>query len=473
MLINNQNLITPIPPPNFNHLNQSDRLINGVKRLNDKLVDMDEVIDAVKQVRDDFSDLYERLKKIELNQNTFMKNANDILLQISQDHKKSSVDSTSTSQSFVPTNKWIKEANSLKCDSFNKFNPSLNIINDVASDLYEREKRKNFIIIFGILESKSSNKIEQNEHDKDIVSKIFQSIGYDSKSFIYFNRFKNKVKQSNRASPLRVKLSPDIDRYELIKNCFKLAKTRFSSISISPDLTPAEQLKFKQLKELMIMKNKELNLNKDNEFKYIVDQKLEGLKLMKINNEMINKNKNHVQISRPTQQFNLNKQLQQTHHIKQFNTNQKINKQPLPVNSFNFTSKQNIQNQTKPNSNDESLKSKEDKAKSPVQIFATPNLVVPNLVKEKIQNNSLINGSKNKRKLSKTPLTANLKDSENEYEIENSQNKKKSRSRSSASVSRKQLNISTEFKTPKAQLEAKQNKILSPNRVENSENENL
>lgn len=85
----------------------------------------------------------------------------------------------------------------------------------------------------------------------------------------------------------------------------------------------------------------------------------------------------------------------------------------------------------------------------------------------------MINGSKNKRKLSKTPLTANLKDSENEYEIENSQNNKKSRSRSSASVSRKQLNISTEFKTPKAQLEPKQNKILTPNRVENSENENL
>lgn len=355
MLINNQNLITPIPPPNFNHLNQSDRLINGVKRLNDKLVDMDEVIDAVKQLRDDFSDLYGRLKKIELNQNTFMKNANDILLQISQDHKKSSVDSTSTSQSFVPTNKWIKEANSLKCDSFNKFNPSLNIINDVASDLYEREKRKNFIIIFGILESKSSNKIEQNEHDKEIVSKIFQSIGYDSKSFIYFNRFKNKVKQSNRPSPLRVKLSPDIDRYELIKNCFKQAKTRFSSISISPDLTPAEQLKFKQLKELMIMKNKELNLNKDNEFKYIVDQKLEGLKLMKINNEMINKNKNHVQISRPTQQFNLNKQLQQTHHIKQINTNQKINKQPLPGNAKTF---KNINKILTPAQNNEQALSK-------------------------------------------------------------------------------------------------------------------
>ncbi|CAF0999378.1 unnamed protein product [Brachionus calyciflorus] len=117
MLINNQNLITPRPPLNFNNPNQSDRLINGVKRLNDRMVDTDEVINAVKQQKDDFSDL---------------------------------------------------------C--------------------------------------------------------------------------------SNRPSPLRVKLSPDIDRYHLIKNCYKLSKTRFSSISISPDLTLVEQQNFQITREIFYKK---------------------------------------------------------------------------------------------------------------------------------------------------------------------------------------------------------------------------
>ncbi|CAF1069925.1 unnamed protein product [Brachionus calyciflorus] len=158
-------------------------------------------------------------------------------------------------------------------------NLKFDLINEVAFDMHQREWRKHSLVLFGIEESISSESSHNN--DQETVESLMAMLGVQKRSIKSIKRFTNLPK----SRPIRVLFSQNINCSVIIKNAFKLSRTKYEKISICHDLTPAEQHKLKKLKEIRDIKNAELKSDVD--FKYVIDRnslKLKQIKIVKSNN---------------------------------------------------------------------------------------------------------------------------------------------------------------------------------------------
>jgi hypothetical protein len=138
----------------------------------------------------------------------------------------------------------------------------INIINIIANETKEREKRENNLVIFGLKDSKEVDKIEAIEEDKKPINSIMQKLNVKV-------TIKNVIKlKSNKGfnAPFVVILNDKSERNSVLKNAKELKKDKdYEKIFINPDLTESERYKSKLLRDDCKIKN---NANSDTENYY-------------------------------------------------------------------------------------------------------------------------------------------------------------------------------------------------------------
>lgn len=122
------------------------------------------------------------------------------------------------------------------------------VINEVVADLNERKERENNVIVFGLNEKITSESLLENlRMDKTKVKKK------------HTLRMK---KTTSTSDPVVIEFNSREDRNEMLRKARVLRKSDdpdMTRIFVNPDLTLAERVKEKQLREERNKKNKELD----------------------------------------------------------------------------------------------------------------------------------------------------------------------------------------------------------------------
>jgi hypothetical protein len=108
----------------------------------------------------------------------------------------------------------------------------MNIINIIANETKDREKRENNLVIFGLKESKEVDKIKAIEEDKKSINSIMQKLNVKL-------TIKNVIKlKSNKGfnAPFVVISNDKSERNSVLKNAKELKKDKdYEKIFINPD----------------------------------------------------------------------------------------------------------------------------------------------------------------------------------------------------------------------------------------------
>lgn len=143
----------------------------------------------------------------------------------------------------------------------------LDVLEDTANEVREREKRKNNIIIFGIKISEKVEAKDRIEEDKNKIIKIFEFLKVADVEVDKVIRFKNgKEDRQNgkeKIPPVLVVLKKETDKFRILKVARELKNSNeFSNVFINSDQTLAERTSYLELKKLKDQKQAEETENK-------------------------------------------------------------------------------------------------------------------------------------------------------------------------------------------------------------------
>lgn len=123
--------------------------------------------------------------------------------------------------------------------------PPTTLVNAVAADVRQRQKRESNVVIFGIPSPKSEN------DDKEFTQELFRKLCSSDKKIVKIHRFKAKA-SSLREPPVVVELNSKVDRDEILKNAKSLkneTSSKFAKVYINPDLTYVQRMEAKRVRE--------------------------------------------------------------------------------------------------------------------------------------------------------------------------------------------------------------------------------
>lgn len=124
---------------------------------------------------------------------------------------------------------------------------------EVISEIENRNLRKSNLVIFGIQEDNSLTTEQRKEYDETFVTKVFKHLLPESDFAINHNFRLGKFDSTkNTSRPTKVIFSNSTIPHLAIKNAFKLKDhTEYKNLSISFDKTPKQQEQYKKLKEVL------------------------------------------------------------------------------------------------------------------------------------------------------------------------------------------------------------------------------
>ena len=154
----------------------------------------------------------------------------------------------------------------------------LDLINGIALENKEREKKKKNLIIFGANESNDIENNNNSEKDGEQVKNIFTIIDIDFEKVKTIMRF-NKSKRGSNPATILVELKDAKDRYNILKKARKLKEhSEYNKVFINPDLTLSQRDLGKKLRDERNMRNLE---NKDKTYTFVIRSD----KVIKIRNQ--------------------------------------------------------------------------------------------------------------------------------------------------------------------------------------------
>ena len=125
----------------------------------------------------------------------------------------------------------------------------IEVMNSVATEQIERNKRKPRLIMFGLSVQAPKNNRSSEVVDREQAEKILESINTDVSQIKKCHRLK-AYDASNKISPIILTLNDNVNRNSILalaKNLYKNEANR--NIYINPDLTEAERYLEKQLRD--------------------------------------------------------------------------------------------------------------------------------------------------------------------------------------------------------------------------------
>lgn len=127
---------------------------------------------------------------------------------------------------------------------------NLTIAEDIISEVMEREKRRNNLIIFNLPEMERATRIEQTAADTASVQDIFTYLGVSTEVSNPVRLGKYDPTSIQRKRPLRITLPSTTVINEVLRGNKKIKQMeRFKSVVINKDKTPNQLRFFKSVKE--------------------------------------------------------------------------------------------------------------------------------------------------------------------------------------------------------------------------------
>ena len=175
---------------------------------------------------------------------------------------------------MAKTNSKMKQVEDKTCTS------SDNVKTSVLSEIQEQKNRKNNIVIYNLAECASEDATERNSHDKTQFNQLLQTIGLSDDANDQIATIRRLGQRSNTSDtvpqdinapvnsespidthtqepeqlqlkprPLLVSFKVNQPRKDILFNAKKLANTNLKHVSICPDLTKAQQIEDRLLRE--------------------------------------------------------------------------------------------------------------------------------------------------------------------------------------------------------------------------------
>ena len=133
----------------------------------------------------------------------------------------------------------------------------MNMINVVADENKERNKKEKNIIVFGLEESKKDSITEKKEEDMNQVNKICEILSLQNADVE--GVFRLNAKDKEKPKPLVMVLKNKEARNKFLFAAKNLkSSSEHKSVFLCPDLTEAQRLKYKQLVKIRNEKNDKL-----------------------------------------------------------------------------------------------------------------------------------------------------------------------------------------------------------------------
>ncbi|CAF0916009.1 unnamed protein product [Brachionus calyciflorus] len=149
-------------------------------------------------------------------------------------------------QEQTPLRSWISVASQavaqIEGKKVDRPQEQIEVLNSVVCEQKERERRKKYIIVFGVPMSSKTTQEGQVADDKGFIERAFKAIKIDVKKIKNIRRFKPNP-NLNRPPPILIQLNGDSDRPFILRAAKELRKfSEYSGIYINPDLTEAERI---------------------------------------------------------------------------------------------------------------------------------------------------------------------------------------------------------------------------------------
>ena len=136
-----------------------------------------------------------------------------------------------------------------------------NVVNAVVSDLKERQTREKNIVIYGLAEPiESGEDSSAKDKDRTSVENVLKIVGINTENIKI-----HRLKSNKKPSPVVVELVNKTARDEALRGAKVLRENeQFNGIYINPDLTLAERIEAKELRDERNRLNKDLKDKKEN-----------------------------------------------------------------------------------------------------------------------------------------------------------------------------------------------------------------
>lgn len=144
----------------------------------------------------------------------------------------------------------------LKVDEISKGNSSSHESFDIClSEVEDRLRRKNNLVVFGLRESPDSNNSNMHEADVTILKSLFSNL-CTTKSIGTIQTWRLGVFSSSRSKPrpIKVRLPFDICSSQIRQSFMEMKKLsqlppEFTHLSLAPDRTKYQQLEYQRVKK--------------------------------------------------------------------------------------------------------------------------------------------------------------------------------------------------------------------------------
>lgn len=145
-----------------------------------------------------------------------------------------------------------------KSPSVTAQNDTHKVINAVVANMNERKARENNLVIFGASVSTEASETDHDKRDFELINQVLSAVGIESNKMVKKHRLKSKPNNS-KPPPIIVQLSSAEARQLALRNARQLRDIdKFKGVFIGPDLTLAERIEAKELRQKRNQLNREL-----------------------------------------------------------------------------------------------------------------------------------------------------------------------------------------------------------------------
>jgi hypothetical protein len=133
----------------------------------------------------------------------------------------------------------------------------LDMLNCMATEQKQRDKRQKNLVIFGLPSSAKTDATEKQADDVNAVQGLLEKLSIEKGKLVRCFRLKSRIPE--KPAPVVVEMADATVRNQIVK----VARRKFPGIFINPDLTEAQRHLDKKLRDECRRKNEPLSL-KDN-----------------------------------------------------------------------------------------------------------------------------------------------------------------------------------------------------------------
>ncbi|CAF1036321.1 unnamed protein product, partial [Brachionus calyciflorus] len=227
-----------------------ERIRNSVSKMVNLQLKIEQQDATIRQLTDQLNELISRLEGREKTGCSCRCNSQNFVSEISKEVKEQEGGITNNNYSYKTA--VMKSIRGKTNEPIPPQRPSeINVVNSIMVEQRERESKNKNVIIYGVELSKEEKGEDRKQFDINQIGELLDVLKIKKGVVKRIIRFKNKVNDESRVPPILVELNSVKDRNEVLAAAKGLHKqnAKYKRIYLNADLTEAERVFEKQLRE--------------------------------------------------------------------------------------------------------------------------------------------------------------------------------------------------------------------------------